>query len=160
MSAEAGDTNVSIQLAGNSRAGRTSSSTPARSIRNFTPFGFTPEAAPADNPLLLCLFDADQAPSRRMANLLGKQYDALRQKGIAVLGIQAAVIPVKAWEIWTNSNPLPFPLGRAMDKSNATRWATEVSSLPRLILRNGNGTVAAEGFKLDELDGKLGALQQ
>jgi len=51
-------------------------------------------------------------------------------------------------------------LGRAIDKSNATRWATEVSSLPRLILRNGNGTVAAEGFKLDELDGKLGALQQ
>jgi protocatechuate 3,4-dioxygenase beta subunit len=162
MSAEAGDTNVTIQLASNSRSGRapgTSSSTTPRSIRNFTPFGFAPEAAPADKPLLLCLFDAEQAPSRRLAGLLAKQYDSLRQKGIAVLGIQAAVIPVKTWETWTNSNPLPFPLGRAMDKSNATRWATEVSSLPRLILRNGNGTVAAEGFRLDELDGKLGALQ-
>jgi hypothetical protein len=46
------------------------------------------------------------------------------------------------------------------DKSPKTRWATDSSSLPWLILVNQEGRVAAEGFALDELDAKLKALEK
>jgi hypothetical protein len=59
----------------------------------------------------------------------------------------------------TNDSQLPFPLGRVTEKTPATRWATDVESLPWLILRDGNGNVVAEGFSLDELDAKLESLK-
>jgi hypothetical protein len=155
ITADAGDTNVVLQLSRNAIYSRMPASFP----RNLKAFGLAADAAPAGKPLLVCLFDAEQPPSRRTARRLADRYDALQQKGIAVLAIQAGIIPAKTWQAWTNSNPLPFPLGRAAEKSVATKWVARVDSLPWLILRNARGAVVAEGFAFDELDAKLKAVK-
>jgi hypothetical protein len=156
VSAQGGDTNLVLQLARNQTSGRVATS--GKSLRNFSAFGLSTDTAPG-KPLLLCLFDAEQPPSRRSVLQLAGRYEALRQKGIAVVGIQATAIPTRTWHAWTNSNPLPFPLGRAAAKSTATRWTSDVDSLPWLILRNASGTVAAEGFAIEQLDAQLKRVQ-
>ena len=40
-------------------------------------------------------------------------------------------------------------------KADKTKWASEVESLPWLILTDGDRRVTAEGFALDELEAKL-----
>jgi hypothetical protein len=52
---------------------------------------------------------------------------------------------------------VPFAVGRVAEKSDKTKWASEVESLPWLILTDGNGRVTAEGFALEELETKLPA---
>jgi hypothetical protein len=51
-------------------------------------------------------------------------------------------------------------VGRLADKSDSLKWASEVESLPWLILTDKDHRVAAEGFTLEELDTKLKALGQ
>jgi hypothetical protein len=131
-----------------------------RVLPDLAPFGIAAEAAPSGKPLLVCLLDAEQRPSRRTVRLLAEQYEALRQKGVNVLAIQAIAASVESFQSWTNSSPLPFPVGRIAEKSATTKWATEVESLPWFILRDAEGKVAAEGFALDELDTRLGALKR
>ena len=116
---------------------------------------FAADAVPAGKPLLLCLFDLEQRPSRRFTKQLAEQHDALHQKEVTVLGLQAAAITPESLKELKEANPLPFPIGCIAEKSDQNRWATGVESLPWLILTDANHKVAAEGFALDELDAKL-----
>jgi hypothetical protein len=113
------------------------------------------DAIPAGKPLLLCLFDIEQRPSRRFVKQLADQHDALRQKGLTVLGVQAAVTAADSFKEWKDGNPVPFPVGRLTEKADKTKWASEVESLPWLILIDGDRRVTAEGFPLDELETKM-----
>jgi hypothetical protein len=158
-----GDTNVVLQL---TRSGSSRSEAPKRASLTGKPLpdlasvGLAADAAPADKPLLLCLLDAEQRPSRRAARLLAEQRDALTQKGVALLAVQVVAASGESFREWTNASPLPFPVGFIAKKAGTNKWATSVPSLPWLILRNAQGTVVAEGFALDELDAKLGALKK
>ncbi len=158
-----GDTNVVIQL---SRHGSYGEEAPRRASLKGKPLpdlatvGLAADAAPAGQPLLLCLLDAEQRPSRRVARLLAEQHDALKQKGLTVLAIQVVAASAESFRAWTNATPLPFPVGAVAEKSAANKWATSVASLPWLVLRDAQGTVAAEGFPLDELDAKLAGLKK
>jgi len=79
----------------------------------------------------------------------------LQQKGLTVLGLQAAVTTGDSFKEWKDANPVPFPVGRVPEKADKTKWASEVESLPWLILTDSDRRVTAEGFALDELDAKL-----
>jgi len=46
-------------------------------------------------------------------------------------------------------------MARISEKSPQTKWATDVSALPWLILADANHRVVAEGFPLDELDTQM-----
>jgi hypothetical protein len=113
------------------------------------------DAAPAGKPVLLCLFDIEQRPSRRFVKQLAEQHDALRQKGLTVLGLQAAITTAESFKEWKDANPVPFRVGRVVEKADKTKWASEADSLPWLILTDGERRVTAEGFPLDELEAKL-----
>jgi hypothetical protein len=113
------------------------------------------DATPAGKPVLLCLFDIEQRPSRRFVRQLAEQYDALRQKGLTVLGLQAAVTTAESFKEWKDANPVPFPVGHLAEKAANTKWASDVESVPWLILVDGERRVTAEGFALDELESKL-----
>jgi hypothetical protein len=115
----------------------------------------TSDVAPAGKPVLLCLFDIEQRPSRRFVRQLTEQHDALRQKGLTVLGIQVAVTTAESFKEWKDANPVPFPVGRLAGKDDKTKWASTVESLPWLILTDADRRVTAEGFALDELEAKL-----
>jgi hypothetical protein len=90
-----------------------------------------------------------------VVGLLDQQVAALRQKNICVLGIQAAVIGDDAFNEWKSTGAVSFPLGRVTETSGKSKWASEVSSLPWLILADASHRVVAEGFSLDELDAQL-----
>jgi protocatechuate 3,4-dioxygenase beta subunit len=161
--AEAGDTNVVIRLGVNqSYSSRETPKRPSlkgKPLPDLAAMELSGDAAPAGKPLLLCLFDIEQRPSRRFVKQLAEQHDALRQKGLTVLGVQAAVTTADSFKEWKDGNPVPFPVGRLAEKADKTKWASEVESLPWLILTDGNRRVTAEGFAIEELDAKLKGLQ-
>lgn len=163
-SVQAGDTNIILQLASRSSP---SSRQPVRRLAlqgrmlpDLTPLGFATDAIPPGKPLLVCLLDIEQRPSRRLASLLAEQYNGLRQKELAVLAIQAILISPESWQEWKDENPLPFPLGKVPDRSAKTTWMGNAESLPLLILADQKGRVVAEGFPIEELDAKLRELGQ
>ena len=161
---EAGETNVLLRL-GVRQTSSVRPATPRASLQgqplpDLAGVGLAGDAAPAGAPILLCLFDIEQRPSRRFARLLAEQHDAFKQKGLTVLAVQANPITPESFKEWKDANPVPFPVGRLAGKSESSKWASEVESLPWLILTDKDHRVAAEGFTLDELDTKLKALGQ
>jgi hypothetical protein len=157
--AEAGDTNVVVRLSVNQsysvRETPMRLSLKGKPLPDLAGVDLGGDAAPAGKPVLLCLFDIEQRPSRRFVKQLADQHDALRQKGLIVLGLQAVVTSADSFKEWKDGNPVPFPIGRVGEKADKTKWASEVVSLPWLILTDGDRRVTAEGFALDELDTKL-----
>ncbi len=117
------------------------------------------DAAPAGKPVLLCLFDAGQRPSRHVISQLEQQAAALRQQNVSVLGVQAAVTSDDIFNEWKSGSPVSFPVGRVTEKTQKSKWATAVPALPWLILTDASHRVVAEGFALDELDGQIQKLK-
>ena len=156
---EAGDTNVVIRLGARpKRFYQETSKRPSlkgQPLPDLAAAGFNAEAVPVGKPVLLCLFDFEQRPSRRFLGQLIQQHDALRQKGLTLLGLQAAVTTAERFKEWKDANPVPFSVGRVAQKTYSLRWASEVETLPWLILTDADRQVTAEGFALDELDAKL-----
>ena len=156
--AQADDTNVVLTLA--SQMGRVNQ-TPARASLTGRPLpdladvNLDTNAAPAGKPVLLCLFDAGQRSSRHTVQQLNEQAAALRQQGLTVLGIQAAVITDDTLDEWKSASPVSFPLGRVTAKSEKSKWGSAAPALPWLILADAGHRVIAEGFALDELDAQI-----
>jgi hypothetical protein len=157
-SAEAGDTNVVITLAmqsGMAREAPRRASLKGKALPDLATVNLATNSLPAGKPALLCLFDAGQRPSRHIVHLLNEQNTALRKKGITVLCVQATVTSDETFNEWKEASAVSFPVGRVMEKSEKTKWASEVESLPWLILTDAEHRVTAEDFALDELDAKL-----
>jgi hypothetical protein len=155
---EAGDTNIVMTLSANPGSFRQA---PARAslkggpLPDLTSVNLTADAAPAGQPVLLCLFDAGQRPSRHVVNLLDQQAAALKQKNVAALAVQAIVTSDETFNGWKTASPVSLPVGRVTEKSTKTKWATAVTVLPWLILTDASHKVVAEGFSADELDAQI-----
>jgi len=161
--ADGGDTNVVIKIAARESFAREIPRRPSlkgKALPDLAALDLVTGAAPAGRPLLLCLFDVEQRPSRRCVRLLAEHHDALKQQGLAVIAIQAAAVTADSFQTWKDANPAPFPVGRVPDKSDKTKWASEVESLPWLILTDKEGQVSSEGFALDDLEAKIKELAQ
>jgi hypothetical protein len=158
VSAESGDTNVVLTLSSQSRSIRES---PSRASLKGSPLpdlgtmNLAADAVAASKSLLLCLFDAGQRPSRHVVSQLNERTDALRQQGIHVLGIQAALISDDTFNDWKSASQVTLPVGRITEKSEKSKWASTVPALPWLILTGADHRVIAEGFAFDELDAQL-----
>jgi protocatechuate 3,4-dioxygenase beta subunit len=155
---EAGDTNIVMNLSsspgGFSQPAR-HASLKGGPLPDLTAANLAADAAPAGQPVLLCLFDAGQRPSRHVVQLLEQQTAALHQKNVSVLGIQAATISDDTFNAWKTAGTVSFPVGRVTEKSDKTKWASSTAALPWLILADASHQVVAEGFSLDELDAQI-----
>ena len=155
---QAGDTNIVMMLTSSSGGNR---ATPRRTalkgspLPDLTSVNLVANAAPASQPVLLCLFDAGQRPSRHVISQLNEQAAALKEKKVCVIGVQAAVITDEGFNAWKDAKPVSIPVGRVLEKSAKTKWATSTSALPWLVLTDANHKVVAEGFSLDELDAQI-----
>lgn len=156
--AEGGDTNLVITLNNNQSGAR---ETPRRvplkgkPLPSLQPFGFEPNAIPANKPLLLCLFDAGQRPSRRAVRLISEKNDLIKEKGLGVLLIQAALTTDGALQEWKDSGAVQYPLGHLLEKTEATRWVSDTGTLPWFILTDASRLIVAEGFSAEELESKI-----
>ena len=162
VQAQAGDTNVVVTL--KPQSGHSEPEKPKRAsligkaLPDLSSFNLPNDAAVPGKTILLCLFDCEQRPSRQTIRLLAEQIDSLRQKGVAVLCIQAAVVSSDSFDPWKEATPSPFKIGRITAKTAASAWATDTESLPWLILVNSQGRVAAEGFSLEDLPRQIASL--
>jgi uncharacterized GH25 family protein len=161
--AEAGDTNVVIILADRSgqprstarRKGSTASSLKGKPLPNLASIGLAADAVPTGKPLLLCLLNIQERPSRRIARELIEQQAVLRQNGVALLAAQTVPASDEAWAEWKEIDPGLSPLGRVTEKSDQNKWATGLENLPWLILVDKQGIVTDEGFPIQDLELKL-----
>jgi hypothetical protein len=154
---EAGDTNIVMNLTaspGGFRAPPRRAALKGSPLPDLTSVNLA-AAAPVGQPVLLCLFDAGQRPSRHIVNQLEQQAAALRQKNIFIAGVQAAVTTDDIFNQWKSASPVSFPVGRVTEKSAKTKWASEVTALPWLILTDASHKVVAEGFSLDDVDAQI-----
>ncbi|MHC1764787.1 MAG: carboxypeptidase regulatory-like domain-containing protein [Verrucomicrobiia bacterium] len=159
LTAEAGDTNVVLQLQSYSsveRVARRRVPLKGRPLPDLAPLGFSANAA-GSGPVLLCLFDSEQRPSRHVIRTLGERHDVL-QKKVTVLGVQAAVVSSETLQEWRDANPLPFPVGCFPEETPDVKWVKDAESLPWFILTDAEHKIIDEGFTLDELDAKLETL--
>jgi Carboxypeptidase regulatory-like domain len=161
VTAEGGDTNIVIRMSTSrvaSMASPRTASLKGEPLPNLAPLGLTPADAPADQPLLAVLIDAEQRPSRRALRLLGEQAAALKAKGVALLAIHTGTMADDAFKTWKQEAALPFPVGCLKGESEKARATWGAGALPWLILTDKAHRVTAEGFSLEELDAKLKTL--
>ncbi|MCX8108878.1 MAG: thioredoxin-like domain-containing protein, partial [Verrucomicrobiae bacterium] len=161
VTAQDGDTNIVVTLEQSMAAptDKRPASLKGRPGPDLTSVGVSSDLTAAGKPVLVCLFDVEQRPSRRLIRLLGERYESLTRNGVQVVAVQAALVSEQTFTEWMRSNKVAFPIGRVTEKSKETVWASDVRSLPWLILIDGQGKVAAEGFGLEELESKLAELK-
>jgi hypothetical protein len=156
--AEGGDTNIVVRMS-SSRSVRMAAPPTARlkgkPLPDLLPLGLTATDAPPDQPLLAVLVDAEQRPSRRALRFLSEQAAALKEKGVAVVVLQAGGMSEEDFKTWKQEAALPFPVGCLKDKTEKARAAWGASALPWLILTDKAHRVTTEGFALEELEAKL-----
>jgi hypothetical protein len=156
---EGGDTNVILQLEA-PRMGRAMGPGARRAPLNgkaldLTSVGLPSTAAPLGKFALICLVDIDQRGSRRLMQSLTDEKDLPPYNELTILAVDVAGSTPDALNDWKELNAVPFPFGRLAEKSDKTKWAHAIDSLPWLILVDAKGRVAAEGFQFDELEDKL-----
>lgn len=109
----------------------------------------------AGKMVLVCFWDTNQRPSRNCIMQLAKQAQQLKQKGVAVVTVQASKVDEKKLNEWVKKNNIPFPVGIVQGDEEKTRFTWGIKSLPWLILTDRKHVVVGEGFALQELDDKL-----
>ena len=82
---------------------------------------------------------------------LAKQAEQLKQKGVAVVTVQASKVDRDTLNEWVKDNTIPFPTGMITGDIEKNRFAWGVKSLPWLILTDGEHLVCSEGFNVNEL---------
>jgi protocatechuate 3,4-dioxygenase beta subunit len=113
-----------------------------------------------DKMLLVCFWDMQQRPSRNCIMRLAKQAEQLKQKGVAVVAIQASKVNESTLNDWLKEYNIPFTIGIVQSDVEKTKFDWGVRSLPWLILTNRKHIVRAEGFALTEIDEKISAIAQ
>lgn len=113
-----------------------------------------------DKVISICFFDMNQRPSRNCIMRLAKQAQQLKQKGVAVVAIQASKVDENALNEWVKKYNIPFPVGIVQGDVEKTRFDWGVRSLPWLILTDQEHIVRSNGFSLAELNEKIQAAEK
>jgi hypothetical protein len=163
VTTEGGDTNVTIHLSaspGMRPMAPRIAGLKGKPLPDLAPLGLAPTDCPADQPLLAVLVDAEQRPSRRALRVLAEQAAALKDKGVAVIVLQAGAMSDEAFAAWKRDAALPFPVACFKTKPEQARAAWGAAALPWLVLTDKAHRVTAEGFAPDEVAAQLQALKQ
>jgi hypothetical protein len=127
----------------------------AKALPDLTALGLAVSNAPAGQPVIVLLIDADQRPSRRTLKMVTDQAAALKEKHVSVVILQATSMTDAAYASWLTESALPFPVARLKDTSEKSRVDWGARSLPWLILADKTHHVAADGFPIEELEAKV-----
>jgi len=106
-------------------------------------------------PLLLCIWDMQQRPSRAFIKRLTGESKKLEQKDLAIICIQASKVNENKLKEWTKTNGISFQIIISETNEQQTQLSWAAKSLPWLILTDREHVVTTEGFGIDELDDKI-----
>lgn len=82
----------------------------------------------------------------------------MKQKGLAVVVIQAGMMADEAFAAWKQESALPFPVARFPENPDKAKAGWGAAALPWLILTDKTRRVTAEGFPPEELSSRLEGL--
>lgn len=117
-------------------------------------------ASTADKMMLVCFLDIEQRPSRNCLRQLSTRAQELKARGVVVAAVQASRIDQNSLDEWGKRYNISFPLGMVQGDEEQTRFTWGVQSLPWLILTDKQHIARAEGFNINDLDGKITALRE
>jgi protocatechuate 3,4-dioxygenase beta subunit len=106
-------------------------------------------------PILLCLVDIEQRPSRQCLSELTKKAGGLATQGVSLLVVQTSKVDMKQYETWLKENSVTIPLHATSADFETKRSAWGVKAVPWLILADKSHVVRAEGFAVGDLDKAL-----
>jgi hypothetical protein len=161
VDSQAGATDVKVKLNKVYKSPRPPESKigkPLSDINNFD-IGFNTSTL-EDTAILLCFFNFEQRPSRNCIVQLGKRAQELKAKDVSVIAVHASKIEQEKLDEWIKENDIEFPVGMIVGDEKKIRFDWGVRSLPWLILSDRKHIVTAEGFNIDELDGKIETLTE
>ena len=156
-----GTTNVVMRLSsasGKGLGGARSGSLKGKPLPDIIGLGLKSADAPASQPLLVLLVDAEQRPSRRALTLLSDQAASLKARNLPVIVVEAGGMAEDALAAWKAEAALPFPVGSLKGNAERSRAAWGASALPWLILADKNHRVVAEGFGVEDVGGNADTL--
>jgi protocatechuate 3,4-dioxygenase beta subunit len=115
-----------------------------------------PSADLAGKSILVCFWDMNQRPSRNCITQLAKQAEALKQKGVIIVAVQASTVDKNTLNEWVKKNNIAFPVGMIQGNEEKIRFGWGVKALPWLILTDKEHVVSVEGFAVSELQQHIG----
>jgi hypothetical protein len=108
-----------------------------------------------DKMILLCFFDIKQASQECAFSLVERASD-LAEKDVLVILVDATGREKKQIDDWIKRHSIKVGVGRLHKKLHEEiRQAWGIETLPRLVLTDRNHVIVAEGFALEELEGKI-----
>jgi len=117
-------------------------------------------ASTSGKMMLVCFLDIEQRPSRNCLMQLSAKAQELKARGVVVAAVQASKIDENSLDEWRKRYNISFPLGMVQGDEEQTRFTWGVQSLPWLILTDKQHIARAEGFNINDLDGKIQALRE
>jgi len=155
------DASVSTHALAEPQASDFKPTIPAKHLQKFADIDIEFDMEQAqDKIMLVCFFDTNQRPSRNCILQLSKKAQELNAKDIVVVAIQASKLDKKKLNDWVKDNSIPFSVGLIQADEEKIRFNWGVRSLPWLILTDKEHVVEAEGFNVNELDGKIKAITE
>jgi beta-lactamase regulating signal transducer with metallopeptidase domain/peroxiredoxin len=115
---------------------------------------FDPVQAKGKN-ILICFWDMNQRPSRRLIMELAKREKELEDKSVVVLLVHTSDIDTSKLKEWIDNRKIPFNCGSIKDDTEKVLFHWGVRAQPWLVLTNEKGIVRAGGFELEQLQEKL-----
>ena len=87
---------------------------------------------------------------------LANQAEQLKEKGIIVLAIHGTKVEKVKLNEWIRENTISFPVVIITGQEEQIRYDWGVESLPWLILTDREHIIRAAGFRINDLDEKIG----
>ncbi|MHC4351736.1 MAG: hypothetical protein ACYS0H_03375 [Planctomycetota bacterium] len=104
-----------------------------------------------NKPLLVCLCDIQQRPSRQCLSRLSKMVAALSARGFGIVVVQASSVDLKRYQTWLKNEIGDLRVHMCEGDFGVKKKAWAVKGLPWMILTDKDHVVRAEGLSLDEL---------
>jgi hypothetical protein len=109
----------------------------------------------AGKKVLVCFFDMNQRPSRRLVQELAARAKLLEQNNLPVLLIHAGEADKVAVQQWLRESGVPFAAGTTAATMPKLLQDWTVQALPWLVLLDESRAIRAAGFDLGQLEESL-----
>jgi hypothetical protein len=105
--------------------------------------------------VLICFWDMNQRPSRRLIMELAKREKELEDKSVMVLLVHTSEVDTDKLKDWLANRKISFTCGSIEGDTEKVLFRWGVRAQPWLVLTNEKGIVRAGGFELEQIDEKL-----
>jgi len=113
------------------------------------------EAAAKDKMILLCVWDANQRPSRHYAGTLAQRAADLEKKGVVIISVDTSGVDDKTRAAAAGQLGIKFPVLTIAPENQASFKAAGINRQPFLVLTDRAHIVRASDFSLDDIDARI-----